>query len=653
MDGVHIVQARVRGPGSGPDVQARLARRADAALRALDPGEAILCLRRAGGRIAADALEQPLHRPSSDWQAIIAQARRRLDAARRPWLEVIGPAADAVRFADTAEWLACAARDLLAGELSHWWWCSLPGAGAEGVFAAWRTHPQAVPAALALLAGEGRALAFAQACTPHAEPMRQALQQRFAIPAPSPAFSSASTQAVAAALADCAQPAGAALHPTARSWLWLALGLARVPAAVRNAPLPPANWLLAAEPAAMAADTTPISESRPLPAVGAATVAEPASAPPPGEVAPLATQQAHGAPSGDTAAPLARVAPDAPAVASEASASRLAPQAADGAPPSPSATQPGARPPAPPGLQWQGQAPLTAELPEQPECELPRPERLPGASVRQVVPDATAQATPSPTAANTVFVAPAPAALDTAFGGVFHLLNLALALGLYPDFTRPAERGISLHPWDLLSLLARRMLGAAFESDPLADWLARAAGRPADLPPACWADPPAADWCLPEDWLMPWADQSRAWRQVVGPDRHALWHPAGFCVADLPRRELLRGNDWPGWVAPRRIAQRGRPAPRAIADWADWVARLTPFLAARLAAATGFATEEVAERLLRRPARIVRSGDAIEVRMSLAALPIELRLAGLDRDLGWLPAAGCALRYRFAAEVGR
>jgi len=38
---------------------------------------------------------------------------------------------------------------------------------------------------------------------------------------------------------------------------------------------------------------------------------------------------------------------------------------------------------------------------------------------------------------------------------------------------------------------------------------------------------------------------------------------------------------------------------------------------------------------------------------ALAALPIELRLAGLDRDLGWLPAAGCALRYRFDAEGDR
>ncbi|MCX9157399.1 hypothetical protein OPU71_14825 [Niveibacterium sp. 24ML] len=656
MDGVHIVQARVRGAAHAPDVQARLARRVDAALGALDPGDAILCLRRAGGRIAADALERPLHRPSPDWQAVITQARSRLAAARRPWIESVGPAAEAVRFADTAEWLACAARDLLAGTIDHWWWCSLPQAGAEGVFAAWRTHPQAVPAALALLAGEGRAVAFARACAPQAEGLRQALAQCFVIPAGATPAPADAVRAIAEALADCAGFESADLPAAARAWLWLALGLARVPAAASAAPCPPDTWLAAHGPAAATAAEGMAVEDLPRLALGDEVAAPAPAALPPSVAGATASDEpaafsAPPVPASQSAQGLASAYPPGAADADRAAGAQSPDEAPATAAPTDTAAADGPR--SPPAVQWHDQAPTPPALPEQTAGELPVPELPLIPALQQIALPSRAVSGAAHAAANTAFVASPLAAVQTGLGGVFHLLNLALALGLYPDFTRPAERGIGLHPWDLLSLLARRLLGAAFDADPLATWLAAAAGRPAELQAGSWAPPPRADWCLPEDWLAPWADQKRAWRQVVGPDRHALWHPAGFCVADLPRREVLRGNDWPGWVAPRRIAQRGRPAPRPIGDWADWVARLAPFVVARLAVATGFAPDEVVGRVLRRAARIVRSGEALEVRMSLAALPIELRLAGLDRDLGWLPAAGCALRYRFTAEAGQ
>src|SRR5439155_1567674 len=41
--------------------------------------------------------------------------------------------------------------------------------------------------------------------------------------------------------------------------------------------------------------------------------------------------------------------------------------------------------------------------------------------------------------------------IDTAFGGLFYLLNLALALELYGDFTMPAHTGIALPVWDFLA----------------------------------------------------------------------------------------------------------------------------------------------------------------------------------------------------------
>jgi hypothetical protein len=36
------------------------------------------------------------------------------------------------------------------------------------------------------------------------------------------------------------------------------------------------------------------------------------------------------------------------------------------------------------------------------------------------------------------------------------------------------------------------------------------------------------------------------------------------------------------------------------------------------------------------------------VQFPLAGHPLPLRIAGLDRDPGWLPAAGLAIRFHFA-----
>ena len=47
------------------------------------------------------------------------------------------------------------------------------------------------------------------------------------------------------------------------------------------------------------------------------------------------------------------------------------------------------------------------------------------------------------------------------------------------------------------------------------------------------------------------------------------------------------------------------------------------------------------------PADIEDGGERIDVHMDLAALPLPMRLAGLDRDPGWIPAAACDVRFHF------
>lgn len=637
MDDLRIVRARVRGGGAVPDLDARFARRAESALRGLDPGRAILCLREANGVLAEDAFAAPLSRAQTDWLPISRQVQARLAAARHPWREVVMPDAMAVCFADTAEWLACAALDLLAQRVERcWWWCSLPLAGAAGVIAAWQQHPRAVPAALALLAERGLAVRFAHAVGAQATALRQGLTQHFAMggdvaaPADSPAV-----QTLMAALSDCTAAPKTQLPEAPRAWLWLALGLARAPAAACAAPIPPAVWM---RPQAVAAsapqgqrrassvvpqtDVPPLREQA-LPDTPQRPDEVPTQPPP---FAPIPVRHAIGR----SVAAILQAAND-PIVLP------LAPDEAQA--PLPSQTTARAR------LRWNDVEPITA-------LESPAPVRAADA-VGAATEALAAESTGAHAAHSAAPIAGAPhsfgAALETAYGGVFHLLNLALALGLYPDFTSPAERGIALHPWDYLSLLARELVGAEFEADPLCGWLADAAGRPQGVEAGLWASAPERDWQMPPHWLTPWAAQAKPWRCVVARGRQALWHPVGFCVADLSGNETLLGAQWPGWAAPRRVVPCTRPAPRAVRSWADWIARFAAFVRARLAAATGWSQGDAAQRLLRVPARVCRSAEYLEVRMSLAALPIEVRLAGLDRDLGWLPAAGCDLRYHFDA----
>ena len=78
------------------------------------------------------------------------------------------------------------------------------------------------------------------------------------------------------------------------------------------------------------------------------------------------------------------------------------------------------------------------------------------------------------------------------------------------------------------------------------------------------------------------------------------------------------------------------------------LARVLPQLRARLVLALGLRDpRRLAGALLRLPAQVRAGGERIDVCFALQQLPIAVRLAGLDRDPGWVPAAGRDLRFHF------
>jgi hypothetical protein len=236
---------------------------------------------------------------------------------------------------------------------------------------------------------------------------------------------------------------------------------------------------------------------------------------------------------------------------------------------------------------------------------------------------------------------------------MLYLLNAALALGLYSDFTAPRGPSIALSPWEWLAWTGRRWFGGEFESDPARATLAELALRhPDGEPGAAFAAP--GEWSMTEAWLEPWGEVTRL-AVVATAGRLRVVHPAGFPIFDVGRRprqpslrqasSLCRG--YGPLKAARLVRVRGRASPRAAR--LRWLSALSEYLRARLATALGAeSAADTVDLVCRRHARIVVTSTTVDATFSLAGLPLEIRVAGLDRDPGWIPAAGRSVYFHYS-----
>jgi hypothetical protein len=172
--------------------------------------------------------------------------------------------------------------------------------------------------------------------------------------------------------------------------------------------------------------------------------------------------------------------------------------------------------------------------------------------------------------------APAPDQIHTDWGGSLYLVNVAIALGLYGDFTAPARPGLALPLWDFLALVGERMIGDAFAEDPLPALFASLSGRAEN-------DAPGADF------------------------------------------EPLTGE------------------PMTI-----WLNRICHEMQERVSVSLGVGNDcDLRKLLLNHHAKIETTSTRVDAYFSLAKHPIELRMAGLDRDPGWVPAGGRSIYFHY------
>ena len=542
--------------------------RLDRALRSLDlepaglPTGALLCVRRLAdplpGRLAATEREAAANARWS--QAARDSLGTSLATAARPLAGRLPARAEAVLFPSEADLLACFALAQAEGRLAtEWWWASaLPPEDCRLAWPElWSRHSALIPAALQHLASGPDLNPVLRTLPPVAAGM---LNRRLAVSYGLPGLLAVLSQKIIRAPAQASSR-----HPSAT------IASSTRPAYVSP---PPAD---------------PVDSRFLVP-----TISWP-------ELTDLVALPSEPALFGLLGLLLARI----PALVRQPSFLVTARAVLDGTFPrilrEPPATT--VRPDASPVAVPEAKDP-TANYPVHPAIGGPPPIRPAELSPADAAAPPASRSSPAPVESNrpafqraappkeicVPLVAPVVATVTTKHGGVFYLLNLALALGLYGDFTQPLRPGLALSPWEFLGLLGRRLLRESPETDadPLWPLLARLAGPPG-TPAGSWTD--LADWEPDPDWT----DQ------------------------------------------PLSLPPTARTSVEGFVDW------LIPVLTNRLDRA-GVALPV----LLGPSARVVVTAERVDVHFALSAHPIEIRLAGLDRDPGWIPAAGRDVRYHYA-----
>ena len=227
---------------------------------------------------------------------------------------------------------------------------------------------------------------------------------------------------------------------------------------------------------------------------------------------------------------------------------------------------------------------------------------------------------------------------STRYGGVFFLINALLALEVYADFTRPKARTLRISPWRVLAAIGGLLLGSERAADdPLWALLDELRGPDDET---AWPDA----WRVPVQWLKPFPERE-GWTWLVANGRLLVEHPAGFAVVDVPCEGDVEAQCAQELSAYGVEAREGANPQRA---GGSWVSALASFLRARVhRALRGDSEDASVALLLRLPARVRVTETRVDVHMLLADLPVEIRFAGLDRDPGWVPAAGRFLGFHF------
>lgn len=224
--------------------------------------------------------------------------------------------------------------------------------------------------------------------------------------------------------------------------------------------------------------------------------------------------------------------------------------------------------------------------------------------------------------------------LHTRLGGIFYLLNVGLYLDLYGDMTQPNADNFALSIWNFLAYVAVELLEGRRADDGIWELFAGLTSR--DITDRADKDfVPLSNWQMPPKWLTSIPDAGE-WKISQQAQHLQIWHPLGFCVVDsdeLRLEDCLASYDIKAYTTTDITRQ-------------SYLTYLTRYIETRLRFALD-QPEDLAIFLFVHDARIYLTLSHLDVVYQLDELPIEIRMAGLDRDPGWIPAAGKIIRFHF------
>jgi hypothetical protein len=513
--------------------------------------ESILCVRRLSLRFPRS--------PRLD-NALGAEA----SAAARPAGGAVPANANAVLFADRAELLACLARDWCAGNAgAGWWWTVLFPRDDLGAIVRriWLEDARPVPAALGRLESAGLASRFLARLSPDdLATLWQNIVNTFHLPALEAAWKTLDADS-AAAWPDGESPPWSpwvtpdtALTTSAARVLITAILLERAPAKVRSVSF--ARAVRAWSPSNRTRAVPALDPNADLPLVEDDSAKRKIRRTMPAPVSVPASPNRGLLPGPELVVPSGLTKADGVPPASVAKTEHLAPA---NAPDVSDAVR------TPPASLLVPKRSVNSRLTE---CESTRAHPVDQTSIEPSdahTLDSVALSTWAP-----------PDRIVTEWGGMLYLINVAIALGFYGDFTNPACPGLALPLWDFLALVGERMAGEELADDPLPGLFARLSGRAKDEAPGAHFEPPNGE-------------------------------------------SLTR-----------------------------WLDRVCHDIRVRVLASLGLGDDcDLRALLLNQPARIEAGSTRLDAFFSLANHPIALRIAGIDRDPGWVPASGRSIYFHY------
>lgn len=258
--------------------------------------------------------------------------------------------------------------------------------------------------------------------------------------------------------------------------------------------------------------------------------------------------------------------------------------------------------------------------------------------------------------------------IDTDLIGVFYLVNLMKQLDLPESLDNESGPGGQIGAWGVLELLGRSFLGRQYEhfgGDQLWNALAELDGREHGTVPGQDFHG-SSSFRLPRSWVE--EDEIKSCYWAIGNQRLRIWSGNDYMLADVPldgtdpagqaKKEMFSLSDFADELplykgrfslAPVHVLE-GKYVEGINGELLQWLSSVLPYMRYRLLQAlapSGNESLDLISTLLLCRGRLYISSTHVDLVMNINNISLPVRMAGLDRDPGWLPGFGRVVKFHF------